>query len=377
MIKDRTIPSTEKRGKGELLVVDDEAINREMLKALLTADGYEVHEAADGQEALEVVGRRRPDCILLDLSMPRLGGVEVCREVKAAPATRMIPVIVITANQDSQSRLDAISAGADDFLTKPYVPEEVRLRVRNAVGTKHLYDRSQDDLRRLQSLEATKDTLTHMLIHDLKQPLTAIKAYGDLLAMRLEAKGDEENLGVARKVGGFVDSTVSMISLILDIARLEEGKLPLQLSKLDLAQLLETAVDASTSVAATRSIRLELVTGAVEVTGDHDLVVRIAENLLSNAVKYSPDGAMVKVATVEKADSAGFTVTDHGPGIPREYHTLIFEKFGQVEMGDNRKKYSSGLGLAFCRLAAEAHGGTIEIESAPGLGATFTVLLPR
>lgn len=363
--------------KAELLVVDDEAINRAMLEGLLRPEGYAVKEARDGEEALELVLRGKPDCILLDLSMPRLGGVEVCRRLKADASTRMIPILVITANQDSQSRIEAISAGADDFLTKPYVAEEVRMRVRNAVSMKRLYDRAQEDFLRLKSLEETKDTFTHMLIHDLKQPLTAIKAYGELLAIKLGKGGDERSSEVAAKIGASVDSVVSMVSLILDITRLEEGRLPLQVTRTDLNELLRTVTEGNRVIASARGIRIELEEGEGTLSCDQELVERIAQNVLSNSLKYSPNDGTVTVKVVADETNAGFAISDEGAGIPEEYQRVIFEKFGQVEMGKDRKKYSSGLGLAFCKLAAEAHGGTISVESGSGIGTTFTVTLPR
>lgn len=362
---------------GRIMVVDDEAIERELLSGLLAPSGYEIHLAGDGREALERAAELRPDCILLDLVMPDIGGIEACRALKSEPSTEMVPIIIITAEVDRRSRLDAIAAGADDFLNKPYDRDEVLLRVRNSVRTKRLYDRVQSDLERLRGLEATKDTFTHMLIHDLKQPLTAIKAYGDLLRLRVESGTTDAAslLTVSTKIGDLVGSVEKMIALILDITRLEERGLPLHFEALDLRGVVGEAAELSRQPAESRGISIDIRGSTGVVRCDRELIVRVVDNLLSNALKYSPEGAAVEIVADRGEDWAGFSVSDRGPGVPPEYREIIFEKFGQVEMGRDRKKYTSGLGLAFCKLACEAHGGSIWVDDRSGGGSTFHVRL--
>ena len=364
---------------GRILVVDDEAIERELLSGLLDPNGYKVRAAADGREALGLAAEFRPDCILLDLVMAGLGGIETCRSLKADPTTAIIPVIIITAEVDRRSRLEAIAAGADDFLNKPYDRDEVLLRVRNAVRMKRLYDHVESDLQRLRTLEATKDSFTHMLIHDLKQPLTAVKAYGDLVHLRLESgTADPSTLVTASgKIGELVESLEAMIALILDITRLEEGGLPLDLELHELEGIFTEAAELNRQPAEARGVTIDIEASKVATRCDRPLVVRIAENLLSNALKYSPEGGAVEVSFDSGEGWVGFSVSDRGPGIPPEYHSLIFEKFGQVEMGRDRKKFSSGLGLAFCKLACEVHGGSISVENRVDGGSIFHVHLPN
>ena len=148
---------------GRIMVVDDEEKNRRLLADLLSTDGYTVQTAADGMEALQLVPGFKPETILLDVMMPQLDGVEVCRRLKTDPLTASIPILLVTALRERADRLKGIQAGANDFLTKPIDADEIRLRVKNAVFTKRLYDKIQDAAAILRGLENLREilALTH------------------------------------------------------------------------------------------------------------------------------------------------------------------------------------------------------------------------
>lgn len=376
MTQERDSPTGGAPAGGRVLVIDDESINRDLLRGLLEDTGYEVEVGEDGVDAVRLSLSYQPDCILLDLIMPKLSGVDACREIKENPETAVIPILVITGDTDGGARIEAIKSGADDFLTKPYDPDEVLLRVKNAVRSKHLYDRVRDDLRRLQELEQTKEDLTHMLIHDLRQPLSGIKAHSDYLIF---SEGDnmaplvEESL---QRITRLVSTAESMIANILDITRLEDGHMPIESSAQDLQTIVAGAVEDVQQYANNAQVELELRPAPCVVSCDPELIRRIAVNLLSNAIKFSKQGGTVIVGTESHADRGVLFVTDHGIGIPEKFHSLIFEKYGQAEMHSQGAQYSSGLGLTFCKLATEASGGQISLESSPGNGATFRVSLP-
>lgn len=376
MPQERNAPPEAQSTPGRVLVVDDEPINRDLLRGLLQDAGYEVEVGEDGVDAVRLSLSYQPDCILLDLIMPRLSGVDSCRAIKENGETAVIPVIVITGHADRDARIEAIKSGADDFLSKPYDADEVLLRVKNAVRSKHLYDRAKDDLKRLRELEQTKEDLTHMLIHDLRQPLSGIKAYGDYLRFSAGTEMTpllDESL---ERISRLVDTAESMIANILDITRLEDGRMPIEPSAQDLQEIVAGAVEDIRQFAKNAQVELELRPTRCVVSCDPELIRRIVENLLSNAIKFSKEGETVVVGIEIQGDSGIFFVTDRGMGIPEELHTRIFEKYGQAEMRSQGTSYSSGLGLTFCKLAAEASGGTISLESSPGKGATFRVSLP-
>src|SRR5204863_283381 len=151
------------------------------LEELLTMRGFAVETAEDGETALARTRERPPDVVLLDVMMPRMNGFDVCRRLKGDAATAAIPVLLVTSLDAREDRLAGIGAGANDFLTKPIDAADLLLRVRNAVLTKRLFDREAEQRRQLEALEAARDTLTHMIVHDIRSPLTGLHAYLGLL----------------------------------------------------------------------------------------------------------------------------------------------------------------------------------------------------
>ena len=205
---------------GRVLVVDDQEPNRLLLKDLLEAQGYLVTEASDGAEALQRVVDNAPDVVLLDVGMPGMDGFEVCRRLKAEPHTASIPVLLVTALSQRDQRLLGMGAGANDYITKPIDKTDLTLRVRNAIRMRQLYVEIEAQYARLEKLERLRDSLVHMIVHDLRSPLAGIRAYLDLLKMDGEGKLDAEmtqSIEEARKVA--VEMTEMVSDLLDEIGR--------------------------------------------------------------------------------------------------------------------------------------------------------------
>jgi len=360
---------------GRVLVVDDQDTNRMLLRDMLEAQGHEVIEAVEGSEALQRVTESAPDVVLLDIGLPGMDGFEVCRRLKAEPATASIPVLLVTALSQRDQRLLGIGAGANDYITKPVDKSDLSLRVRNAIRMRQLYLEVEEQYRRLEKLELLRDSLVHMLVHDLRSPLAGIRAYLDLVKLDGAGKLDAElteSIDAARRVA--VEMT-DMVSDLLDVSRMEVGKMPLELAPADVGAL---AVDAVVAAGASLRVRIQVEAPAdkLRVVCDAGIIRRVVANLVGNAVKFTPASGQITV--IVRGDGAEVTVSvvDTGPGIPPEYHQKVFEKFGQVEAARHGAKHSSGLGLTFCKFAVEAHGGRIGLESAAGRGSTFWLVLP-
>jgi two-component system sensor histidine kinase/response regulator len=362
-------------GRPLVLVVDDEPKNVQLLTDLLESRDYAVCPATDGVQGLALARDRLPDVVLLDVMMPRLNGLEVCRTLKSEQKTAMIPVLLVTALDARQDRLAGISAGANDFVTKPIDAADLMLRVRNAILSKRLHDRVATQLRQLQELEAARDTLTHMIVHDLRSPLTGLRAYLDLLQMA--ANGNREVVEYVAEAQVIASRLTEMISQVLDVSRMESGQMPLSLKETDLAALLPTAVSSLGPAPSGIAAVYEIPVGPIIISCDPDLISRVVVNLVGNAYKFTPREGQVRIGLVSEADRVRITVTDNGPGIPPEFRGKVFEKFGQAPLGQTSGTRSSGIGLTFCKLAVEAHGGKIGLEGADGGGARFWVELFR
>lgn len=360
------------RRTGRVLVVDDIAANRLLLRELLEPIGNEVVEAANGSAALELAVAQSPDVVLLDVQMPGLDGFEVCRRLKANEATAAIPVVLVTVLDAREDRITGIRAGAADFLTKPVDRTELVLRVGNAIAAYSLYRTAHDQFRRLQELEAMRDTLVHSMVHDLRSPLAGVMVSLELAQMHMSAS----DAAMGEVLGTALQSTrrmADMVSDMLDLSRLEENKLPLAPERIDLNEVIATAARLVPN--GEGRVVHDVRTAAAPAYGDRKLVLRVIANLLDNAMKFTPADGRVTVTATSDARGARVSVSDTGPGIPPDARSVIFEKFGQVR-GVRQARRASGLGLAFCKLAVQAHGGEIGVESDGMSGSEFWISLP-
>ena len=228
---------------------------------------------------------------------------------------------------------------------------------------------------KLRSTLQQRDDLTHMIVHDLRSPLTIVTGYMDALKQTAELKLSPTEVKFVAEVQRGADNLNEMISTLLDVGRLEAGEMPLRLEATNVAQIASKAASNFSPVLRNRTLRCDLPPEPVVASCDADVIRRVLENLISNAVKFTKSDGTIRVNVQRNAADVTISVTDDGPGIPPDQHKHIFEKFGQTESGSQRR-HSTGIGLAFCRLAVEAHEGKISVQSEPGKGSTFQFTLP-
>ena len=234
----------------------------------------------------------------------------------------------------------------------------------------------QDSYHRLQELEKLRDDLTRMIIHDLRTPLTSVIAGMQTLEVVGDLNDDQrEMMGIA-VVGG--ETLLGMINDLLDVEKLESGSMPLEYAALSPAALVAFAVSQVASLAESERLTLvqQVAADLPPFEGDEGKLRRTLVNLLGNAIKFTPRGGTITVGAMGTDDGIVFSVRDTGEGIPAEAFGRIFEKFGQVSSRQGGRTTSTGLGLTFCKLAVEAHGGRIGVESVPGQGSTFRFTIP-
>lgn len=369
-----------------ILVADDSDANCELLRDQLHSLGFRTVVAHDGPAVLEATLGQRPQLVILDVHMPAgdldvddgATGFEVCRRLKRDPRTASIPVIFITALNDTDDRLRAVEAGGDDFLAKPHNRLLLGARVRSLLKLKAATDALEESYRRLRELERVRDDLMKMIVHDLKTPLTSI-----LATMELLIDGDLGALG-DRQRGAIADTQVkaeellALINDLLEVRRIEETSIALHLEEIDPAGLLEEMLrDWALRFQQERTVAAaDVAKDTPAFRGDRGMLKRVFGNLVQNALIHS--GAAIELTLVARPDPNGirFTVIDTGPGIPPEYHDVIFQKFEQVRAVHAPRVRTSGLGLTFCRLVVEAHGGRIWVQSTEGVGSAFHFILP-
>lgn len=357
-------------------MVDDTPANLELLSGMLKGRGYTVRAAVSGKLALLSARNAPPDIILLDINMPEMNGYEVCGELKGDEKLKDIPVIFISALSETMDKVKAFGAGGADYISKPFQAEEVEARVAVHLELRRQKRQAQEAYDKLSEAERLRDGLVHMLVHDLRSPLTGIYGFLELIK---ESAADklppnlagpiDEALRTARQMTGIIGD-------ILDTSRLEAGQLKPVLEDCELDAAVGESIAGLAAAAGTREIRFVRRKKPAIVRADRGLVLRVIQNLLANALKFTPAGGSIGVSITDAGSGVRVGLTDTGPGIPPEYREKIFEKFAQVELPSGRQKESTGLGLAFCRLAVEAHGGRIGVDSEEGKGSTFWFELP-
>lgn len=365
----------------KILVVDDNEANRLLARSTLEDEGYTVIVANDGLQALAAFEAEAPDCLLLDVRMPGLDGFAVCERIRAMPGGAHVPVIFLTALRDVDTFDRAQLAGADDFLSKPVRPSELVIRVRTALEVRRLgielrdhYEllkKQRDDLLRIQ---LQKERLMAFIVHDLKNPVSSM----DLCAQVLLR--DPELPASAREWAGQIRNEARqlgrMILNLLDLSKADEGKLEPKRSEVDLGEIVAAVLTELEVSAQQHKVTLWSDLHAARAHVDPDLLRRMLANLVENAIRHAPAQSKVLVKTRDEKGGLVLRVIDTGRGVPAEMRDRIFDPFMQLEGVDRPEtRAGRGLGLTFCKLAAEAHGGRIWIEDgAPG--SVFVVSLP-
>lgn len=359
-----------------LLIVDDSDPAREAASRCARAGGHHVAEADSGEAALERLDRERFDAVLLDVVMPTLDGFETCRLLRARPGGDDVPVLFMTGLDERRALDGAVAAGADDVLLKPFRAAELELRVRALVRTYELLRAERAaaavavrQRRELEQLVAQREALAEFVVHDLKSPLASVAF---TIQELLDTPVPEHCRTSLRACLGATDTASRMVMNLLDLsgARLDAHPRP---SPVD--ALLEHLRDCFAVRLEVRGVALVTRAGVAAVRADRELLRRVAENLVDNALRYAPAGSEVEVAIEPEPTGAALIVIDRGPGVPAAHRERVFDRFVQLDP-EASQRASRGLGLAFCRLAMDAHGGTITVDDAPGGGARFRAWFP-
>lgn len=360
-----------------ILIVDDNRWSRDLVRAALEGDGHTLITAASGEEALEIAGRTPIDVVVLDLMMSGIGGIEVASRLRTTSRTAEVGILCLTGADDVEHRVLALRNGADDLIGKPVHGNELRTRVNLLLRKREAAHDMRESLSRLQRLETWKDDLVHMIIHDMGNVLAGTVGY---LELALSAPGLDP--AVARDVESAqacARGVQRMLADVMDLRRLEEGRLPLARTPIDVESLIREEMETLFAVAAARRKKLEIAVepGLPPMHADRGLVGRVLTNLVTNAVKHSGKGRTVTIGALAGAGgTVALFVDDEGPGIAAEVRRRLFEKFVTGAAEGSGAERGRGLGLAFCKVAVEAHGGTIQAQPREPVGTRFLVELP-
>ncbi|MCD9097479.1 HAMP domain-containing histidine kinase [Luteimonas fraxinea] len=354
---------------GRILVVDDQPANLRVVSSLLSRHGYEVQTAPDGAEALAMLEARQPDLLLLDMLMPNMDGFALLAEIKQNPDLLRLPVVFLTVAQDRELLLRAFDAGAVDYVTKPFMPEELLARVNAHVGLKQTRDR-------LERIARERQELVNLVAHDLKNPLSSIWFASDMLV-----KNETKPERIPRYHKMIHESAEDALGYIRRYLETQDTsrKAAEAAQSTGLRDVLDWIVARYAMQFEDRGVQLQArAPDAAPLVAIDGLVLRqVAENLITNAIKYAPDS---NVDISLRGGGVGFwqlLVEDRGPGIARDQQHALFRPFQRLAHAGKDDGRSSGLGLSLAKQIIVDLGGQLWYEDREGGGARFIIELPQ
>lgn len=359
-----------------VLVVEDDLVILDYCTTVLQAAGITVDGCSTVAEGRKLFQANRPELAILDIGLPDGNGPELMKELHGYPGPR-VAVIFLTARGDLKTRLECFQAGALDYVHKPFAPEELLARTQV-----HLHLRAkQDELLKknydLELVARSRQDMTDMIVHDLKTPLTAIKGTLEVIRLRGLITGDQHK-NLLDHAGTAADFMLLMLNDLLDVSQAKQTGLKTQVAPLETGMIYDKlhALFSDRSRKMKVDIAWSVKPGAEQVLGDQRLIYRILANLISNAMQASVQGSFVEVDCGLQGTHARFTVSDRGKGVPSGQKQAIFEKYTTTKSGAALDT-GSGIGLTFCRVAAEALQGRIWVEDRDGGGSHFHLEFPQ
>ncbi|HEV2663258.1 MAG TPA: hybrid sensor histidine kinase/response regulator, partial [Ktedonobacteraceae bacterium] len=386
-------------GRPVILIVEDHPDMARYLARLL-AINYQPVTAFDGTEALAKARAIHPHLILCDIMMPGMSGDQFIKVLHADAELSTIPLMILSALANDTLRIQLLQEGAQDYIVKPFLVEELNARIANLLSMHQarkvlqqaLASRNQDIvsltnqiIMRNRELEVINEELAQknqlqkdfvsVVSHEFRTTLTGIQGFSELLYTHDFSSAMVKDY--ALDIHKDALRLNRMITNLLDLEHMKSGKMPMTFEELDLNALLADAVERTRSITSPRhSVRFQPDQALPLVKGSHDQLTQVFTNLLSNAVKYSPAGGEILVKSHLEGDSAHVTVQDSGIGIAAEDIAKLFKPFSRIDAAQTRHIKGTGLGLAIVQQITTLHGGQIWVESIVGQGSTFHVKLP-
>lgn len=364
-------PQMRQENQPLILIVDDEAIIRDLCSRALP--NYRTLQAGTGTEALQVLQREQVDLILTDVMMPGLNGLDLLQTVKEHTPNQA--VVIMTGFAEKEIILRALKAEADDFISKPINLLQLKTTIQKVLERKAL----REELLQLKRLDRLKSDFLGLISHKLRTPITAISLFIQNIAQGIDDPDDPAFRHTLSLVLEESDYLSDLIQDLLSYSKiiLQDGPPRLEFEKP--LEVVRAVVIETRNLAIQKGVRvidhLDMETPAIPL--DRQRLSFALQALLDNSVKFTPRGGEVAVKAEVLPEAIRVTIRDTGKGIPREELQKVFEKFYQVDPAHTGQVRGFGLGLYYARQFVQLHGGTLQMESEPGMGTTATILLPR
>ena len=362
-----------------ILVVDDSISARELINQYLSGSNIKAAFVENGPLAIKKAKSNPFDLILLDVHLPDIDGIEVCRMLKSDKRTKNIPVIFVTIVSDKKSLVEGFQAGAVDYLTKPFEKEELLARIKTHLELKKYMEELIEARKKAEESEKLKMTFLSNMSHEIRTPMNSIIGFAELLQDENLSPGERKEF--ASIVINSGEQLLSIIDEILEVSKEEAGELKLFEQKFSLKRFLRELHIIFTNHLKNKPVKvlLDIPDDAPDViVADKVRLKQILDNLLSNAAKFTPEGVIEMGYRLlpKRIPMLEFYVKDTGIGIRKDKQDTIFERFTQVEESLTQSFSGTGLGLSIVKRLVTFMGGYVSVESEPAKGSTFTFTIP-
>ncbi len=358
-----------------VLVVVRDAEARESLSTGLNNAGYEIVAVSNGKGVLNDLGSF--DAAVIDTGIEEPDGFELGKRVKSAAEGAFVPVILIGTDDTVEERVRGFTLGLDDFMMPPVSVFELDARLRSLLARRQQHAQLAEANEALRELQDKKRELASLVVHDLRNPLSAVIGNVELLTTMIRDP-DEDVKRVLSDMRELGFKALEMVAGLLDVEDLEEGLLIADPVEVAVDQFIHSISNHQRATALARELSLEFaVPNGMVAVFDRQLISRVVENLVDNSVRYAPYGGRVRISAELADETLILRVGNDGPPVPEAERAKLFDRYYRLEARRAGARANRGLGLYFCKLAVEAHSGTIRIEEMPEYPACFAVLLPQ
>lgn len=391
--------------KSHVLIVDDILENIKVLSNILYEKGLSITIARNGIQALKNVSLKKPDLILLDISMPEMDGFEVCEHLKENSETRSIPIIFITARTNTDDIVKGFHLGAVDYVTKPFNPTELVTRVFTQLELKRSRDKMAEYIdiinqqnttlsiqnnrlelnnqlldkqnEELKILNATKDKFFSIIAHDLKNPFNALIGFSEFLTMYYDKMSEEKVKLYHKNIHQSALQGFYLLQNLLEWSRSQTGRLKWNPTELKINDMVEDTFELLSNNASAKNIDLvKDFDKECKVYADDNMLHTVLRNLVANAIKFTPQNGKVTIKAVSKVRTVHISISDTGVGISKEDLQKLFRIDVHHSTKGTSNEAGTGLGLLLCKEFIEKCGGQIWVKSEIDKGSVFNFTLP-
>jgi signal transduction histidine kinase len=357
--------------KQKILIVDDLPKNIQVVANTLQPENYDISFAQNGESALDLCYKHDFDLVLLDIMMPGMDGIEVCRRLKSDPQFKNLPIIFLTAKNDIESITQAFEAGGVDYVSKPFKGAELIARVKT-----HLTIKKQRES--LQELNATKDKFFSIIAHDLKSPFTGLLGFAELLIEESETAKPEELKQYYQLLYKSAKQGFDLLSSLLEWSRTQSSSIKFSPDTHNLCQIIQENINLLNNNIREKEIKVNcLVDESINVYADSNMLKTILRNLISNAVKFTKPAGEIHIRAINQNNHIKIEVQDNGVGMDDKTLNKLFRIDENSSRKGTNNETGTGLGLIICKEFIQQHNGEIWVESELEKGSSFFFTLPK